>query len=34
MQYPDLSQAENLEFNIQHIETFFKETKRKEQSNH
>ena len=31
---PDLLQAENLKFNIQHNEIFFKETKRMEQSNH
>jgi hypothetical protein len=33
MQYPDLSQAGNLDFNIQHIETIFRKTKRMEQSN-
>ena len=33
MQYPDLSQAGNLDFNIQYIETIFRKTKRMEQSN-
>ena len=33
MQYPDLSQAGNLDFNIQYIETIFRKTKGMEQSN-
>jgi hypothetical protein len=33
MQYPDLSQTRNLDFNIQYIETLLKKTKRMEQSN-